>query len=111
MKLTNMAMSKTELKKQMEPSLGKDPGKDAPRYPWGLELNLDESAIAKLGLDELPEVGESYMLVAKCDVTSAASNKTQSGNSRRLGLQITAMAIEDAGEKGEAAETLYGGKK
>jgi hypothetical protein len=110
-KLTSMALTKSDIKKQMEPTLAKDSNKDAPRYPWGLELNLDESAIAKLGLDELPEVGESYTLVAKCDITSAASSKTQGGNSRRLGLQITAMALEESTEKdGDAAKTLYGDK-
>lgn len=84
---------------------------DRPEYPWGLQLRLDEEAIAKLGID-LPEVGKDLMIVARVNVTSVSSHDSATGGKNRgIELQITDMCLEaDTGEGGAAADKLYGGK-
>jgi len=81
---------------------------DAPEYPWGLSLTLDEDALAKLKLEELPEVEESYMLVAKVKVTAVRSDESRSGKNRSVSLQVTAMCLEEAPKGKSAAATIYG---
>src|SRR6185369_6092978 len=95
-KLVSMKISAAEQKKMMEPTSMVE---DRARYPYGLQLNLDTAALEKLGIaDDLPEVGESYVLVAKVDVTG--------GSSQSLSLQITEMCLED-GDATDAAKALY----
>lgn len=102
-KLVSMKMSKAEAKKLMEPSLAE---RDRPRYPWGLTVRLDKDSLDKLGIDELPGVGDSYVLIAKVDVVSVSSNQSEGGSSKNLELQITQMCLEDEGAV-DAAKTLY----
>src|SRR6185369_6576942 len=103
-KLVSMKISAAEQKKMMEPTSMVE---DRARYPYGLQLNLDTAALEKLGIaDDLPEVGESYVLVAKVDVTSVSSNKHEGGSSQSLSLQITEMCLED-GDATDAAKALY----
>lgn len=105
-KLVSMKLDKAEQKKMMEPSLAEG---DRPLYPWGLGLNLDDDALNKLGIDKLPDVGESYMLVAMVDVTSVNSNESEGGKSRGVGLQITEMCLEgEAKNVKSVSDALYG---
>lgn len=85
---------------------------EGPAYPWGLQLNLDNEALEKLGID-LPEVGKTMMIIARVDITAASSSESIEGGktrqNRSASLQITDLCLEaDAGEGGSAAETLYG---
>jgi hypothetical protein len=104
MKLVNMKLDPAEAKKMAEPcAMG-----DAPRYPWGLQLNLDNDAIEKLGIDKLPAVGKSLQLVALVNVVSVSSNQTEGGDERKsVSLQITDLGLE-AGKKKSAEAALYG---
>lgn len=69
---------------------------NAPRYPWGLTISLDEKTLAKLGLDEDPEVGDYIDLRAFASVTSVSRNERGNGEiSRRIELQIERLAVED----------------
>ncbi len=43
-------------------------------YPYGLEVRLDDSCLAKLGMDVLPKVGKKYTLTASVVVTEARAN-------------------------------------
>lgn len=107
MKLTNMAMTEAEARARYEPSTASDM-KDAPRYPWGLCINLDNDSLKKLGLtDDMPEVGEEYLLTATVKVTSCSSSDTEGGGKNQsCSLQIVEMALTE--EKGQdAAEVLY----
>ena len=81
---------------------------DAPRYPWGLSINLDEESLSKLGMSELPDIGDSKMLVAFVDVTDKHESDSVDGKKRKsIGLQITDMSIEDK-VKPDKLKMLYG---
>jgi hypothetical protein len=96
--LTNMQMSAEETKEYTQP----EPA-DAPKYPWGLCISLDDGSLEKLGVDELPKVDAEVTIVAKATVTSVRESQTQGGESERnVELQITDMQI--GGLKTDLAE-------
>jgi hypothetical protein len=82
---------------------------DRPAYPWGLSLTLDEDALEKLDVGELPEVGKTMLVLARVDVTSVSSHESEHGKNRSVSLQITEMCLEADPGKGGAADKLYGG--
>lgn len=70
---------------------------DAPQYPYGLELRLDDKALAKLGLTTPPAVGTQLTITALVTVTSASSYQTQGGEAEASSCwQITDMGIAPA---------------
>lgn len=104
--LHSMKITAAERKKRQEPSMG--PGEDAPAYPYGLTVRLDNEALEKLGIgDDLPESEAKMVLIAKVEVISASSvDRAGGGKTRGLELQITDMCLEDGNAK-DAAKTLY----
>jgi len=103
MPLTNMKLSKKEAKG--------DSGineVELPRYPYGLSISLDEESLDKIKMSDLPNVGDSKMLVAFVDVTDKHEHDSIEGKKRRrITLQITDMSIEEKVSK-DTLKTLYG---
>lgn len=66
---------------------------EGPMYPYGLCLYLDEDTLKKLGLTELPKLGEKIAIMAKAEVKMVSESKNVYGVERRLELQITDMAL------------------
>lgn len=107
MKLVSMKIAKTDRDAKTEPS---SLATDAPAYPWGLSITLDDDALEKLGLSEDDfKVGAAMTLVAKVECTSISSNETRGSDpNKSVGLQITDLAIEDGAAKTKDAEgALY----
>ena len=106
MSLTNMKLSKKEVEKEAGTI-----EEEAPRYPWGLSINLDNESIEKLGITTLPEVGDLKTLIAVVKVKDVSETDSIEGKKQRnIGLQITEMSIEEKIEKA-ASKTLYGDNK
>lgn len=108
MKLASMKIDAAEAKKMSEPcAMG-----DVPRYPYGLQLNLDNDALEKLGLGNLPEVGAVLQLNANVTVTAVSMNQTEGGDERKsVSLQITDMGLAAGAKKKSAEASLYGEEK
>lgn len=86
--LTNMQMSAEEAKEQTQPSEA-----EAPRYPWGLSIHLDDDAMEKLKLGAL-KVGDVVTIIAKATCESQSSHQTMGGDAEgSCDLQITDMAV------------------
>jgi hypothetical protein len=86
--LISMEMSAEEAKEQTQPAPA-----DEPRYPWGLNIHLDDDAVGKLGIGDL-KVGSEVTIVAKATVSSCSSYQTQGGEAETsCDLQITDMRI------------------
>lgn len=101
--MTNMKLSKEQAKEYAVPSLSKD----APQYPYGLRLDLDSEALKKLGMTELPEIGQPMELRAKVEVCSTSENKSMDGTEyKSVCLQITDMELSK--EPTNKAKELYG---
>ena len=81
---------------------------DANEYPYGLCICLCNDELEKLGLTDLPAVGDMLHIHAMAKVTSVSSNDTGAGENRRVELQIVAMVGEDEDEENEASERQAG---
>lgn len=101
-KMVSMKMKPADRTKS-EPSLATS----QELYPWGLTLNLDDAALAKLKMTELPEVDEVLMVMAKVKVTSVSSHDSARGSSRSVSLQVTDMCLHDEDEMEGVADALY----
>jgi len=82
------------------------------KYPWGLRINLGDEELKKLGIKELPKVGQELPFTATVKVVGVRSNESQDGENRNVELQITECALE-MGKEGmdleKKATSLYGG--
>lgn len=109
MALVNMMQTAKEAK---ESNTCCDSPSDEPRYPYGLELSLDEETLAKLGITAPPAVGTTMMITAKVVVTRASSYQTQGKDPESSSAwQITDLECSStqADSQASAANTLYGG--
>ena len=83
------------------------------RYPSGLRISLDHEDLEKIGMTELPKVGEEYELICKVTTQGASESEYEgpdgkSAKARSVTLQITHMEVEKAGED-ESEEEGNGG--
>jgi len=107
--LVSMKMTATERKAMAAPSLVD--GKDAPAYPWGLSLTLDDDALEKLDLETLPKVGTALTLVARVEVTRTSSDQGSDGQKHQsVSLQITDCCLEPEKDLKTVEDALYGKK-
>lgn len=106
MALVSMKMSPEEAKEYGAIDMG-----EAPQYPYGLSIDLDDDALEKLGITALPKVGSEMMITAKCVVKSVSSNQMQGGDAEsRVCLQITDMDVgqTENAQNDNRASKLYG---
>jgi hypothetical protein len=112
-KLVDMARTPEE-KKAAEERWKEGPVTDD--YPWGLCINLGKDELAKLGITELPAVGDELFICAVTKVTSVNHSAGSGENEDNMGvtLQIVKMGTmeEDspADKMGRMAAKLYGKK-
>lgn len=101
--MINMKMTKEETREYTSPVEA-----DAPEYPYGLSIDLDDGSLEKLGITDLPKVGDEMTITAKVVVTSTSSYDTQGGDpEKRVCLQITDMEASSA-PRVDTASVLYG---
>lgn len=121
MKLASMERTAKE-KKAAEERM--KPMEAGPDFPWGLSVNLGDAELKKVGIKELPEIGDQYTIVAIAKVTRVSANASEDSANRSVEFQITDLALEeteieeegddgDEGTKGisSIAEKLYPKKK
>lgn len=104
--LVDLAMTKAEQKaeaREMRATPSPQP------YAWGLSFRLEEAEMSKLGITELPGVGDEYHMLIVAKVTNVASNAYEGGKSDRcVGLTITmaqVVAHETAAEEAKEKES------
>lgn len=78
-------------------------GSNMPDYPYGLTINLDDCCLSKLGITDLPEVGDEYHIVAVGKVTRISTSADEDEEENRMTIQIMFMQMvhedEEPGEK------------
>lgn len=105
MSLVNMKMSSEEAQEQYGGSMACD----APEYPYGLCINLDEEGLAKLGMPALPSVDQTMMITARVKVVSVSSRDSSGGDKEQnVSLQITDMEIGPDQPAKDPGQSLYG---
>ena len=83
---------------------------EKPKFFHGLRLHLEEGALAKLELEEMPEVGKEMELKAIVKVVDVGVDEDKDGQRRHMSLQITSMALHgsDHAQKPKSlAEKLF----
>lgn len=103
-----------KLKPEAKTMLGEPVELDAPEYPYGLRLCLDNETLAKLGITELPTIDAEFKITALACVVSVSQHESQGTDKphRSVDLQIEMMDIapakEEAGEGDQSsAQRLY----
>jgi hypothetical protein len=109
MKLVSMERTEAEKKAYAEPTKAAQQGPD---YPWGLCLHLGKDELKKLGLKDLPQVGDEFHIYAVATVRSVSQSSSDTGSdSRSVELQVTEMSPlqedEGAPAANKAASKLY----
>jgi hypothetical protein len=115
MKVVSMERTEAE-KKAAEERYKEGPVASGPDFPWGLCINLGKDELAKLGIKELPEVGDEFHVYAVTRVTRVSASASEGGeDSKGVELQITHMGAMQEDEEPEApkgfakaAQKLYG---
>jgi hypothetical protein len=110
MRLVDMSITQEEAKEQM--TLSEKPG-DAPKYPYGLRLCLNEEALSKLGIQTMP-IGTKVSVMATATVVSMSAYQEVDGDNRRsLDIQIESLGLESQGGNSfeQLADKLYPTKK
>jgi hypothetical protein len=107
--MTNLAMTPEEAKAHYGDCCSPEEA-SLPRYPYGLSIYLDDDALKKLGITDLPKVGESIPATITVMVTGTSQRATQSGKDGEtmrtcVDLQITDMDITMPAKS--AAAVLY----
>lgn len=101
MKMVSMENDAAEAKEASMPTLA-----DAPKYPYGLKISLNNDSIEKLGIPAMPAVGKKMMLHAMVEVCCVSEyDSKEGGKNSSMELQITEMALE--APKKNAAKELY----
>lgn len=92
---------------------GDDEGK--PRYPWGLQLRLENDQLQALSISSLPKVGATMTIQATVKVTRCSEEEREgAAPDRDISLQITDLGLEGVAEKAapmdkaKVADALYG---
>ena len=104
--LIDMRYSKAELADEAKEAAVGPSGEPNP-YPWGLAITLEDEELTKLGITELPSVGDELNLTAIAKVTSVNQSLNQDDPECRVGLQIimlgATLEAEEPGEKDSPA--------
>lgn len=97
-KMADMKLSKAEKKAN---TTYPAPASSGPDYPWGLQINLDDAALKKLGIAELPDAETDCQIMAVGKVTRVSSTSEGGKTRRSMEIQIVSMnvACEDSDDK------------
>ena len=82
-------------------------------YPYGLRIQLCKEDLEKLGVDEMPAMGDTVCFYVCGSVCSTSESQDEYGETRCVGVQIEKMSIEEAPaeETEEREDAVKGGFK
>lgn len=112
-----VSMARTAEEKKAAEDRYKAIGPSEEDYPYGLCLTLGKDELSKLGVTDLPKIGEPVYLYVVAKVTRVSASASEAGeDSQSVDLQVTQMALEEppkaeeAEDKRSPAERVYGKK-
>lgn len=81
---------------------------DAPQYPYGLRIELNNESLDKLDVGDMPTIGDRFTVTCTVEVCGCSSHTERDGDENRsLSLQITKMAMVPVATQKSTAEKLY----
>ncbi|GAB3190759.1 capsid staple protein [Hydrogenophaga aquatica] len=100
-----------KLKPEAKTMLGEAVQSDAPEYPYGLRIMLDNESLTKLGITDLPAIDTELKVTAVARVVSVSQHESQGSDKphRSVDLQIETMELASpGGESGQSqAQRMY----
>ena len=102
-----------KLKPEAKTLLGEAVESDAPEYPYGLRICLNNESLTKLGITELPAIDAEFKVTALACVVSVSQHESLGSDKpdRSVDLQIEMMELapakEEAGEGKSIAQRMY----
>lgn len=87
------------------------PKVDAPKYPYGLRIQLTPEEVEKLGMGEAPEVGKKMKIMGMVEIVEVSKDQSEESDSDKFGFaaQITEMYLEDEDREEKADHSvIYG---
>lgn len=83
-------------------------GGDAPVYPYGTELRLEDEQLALLGITALPPVGTKFAIIGIGEVIDTSARENKDGKENCMSLQITDLQLDATGESfSDKANNFY----
>lgn len=103
--MVDLARTPAEVKEEIAKNSAPPSMPSAPLYGYGTCISFDEEDLAKLGIDELPAVGEMVHMVSMGKVTSVSENERENADGTktkccRCEIQLTHVAVENEDEEG-----------
>lgn len=98
--MVDMKYTKAEAKEEYGESMSPE-GSNLPDYPYGLTITLDDCCLGKLGIKDLPEIGDEYHVMAVAKVTRLSSSADEKEEEQRMTLQITDLQLMPEAEAKE----------
>lgn len=96
--------------KQRDNSTMVAPTYEEPAYPWGLRISLNDESLKKLGVAELPAVGETLQVTCMVEVVGVSQHQEKDGDAcRSVELQITDMDLGQMSPQKSMEQRMYGG--
>lgn len=82
---------------------------DREQYPYGLKIHFDEKSYKKLGMDDAPEVGKKFMMMAEVEVCDVQMHKYEGDEKKiSMGMQIQAIELKESeSESKDIASAMY----
>lgn len=110
MTMKDLAYSAADQKEMKEKYAEMPTDYSGPKYPYGLELSLDEHCLEKLGKSASDfKVGEDMKVAVMFKVNRVSiSEQVEGGKHETVGLCVTGMDFAES--YSEKADKLYGGK-
>lgn len=70
------------------------PSEKPPPYSYGLTLRLEKPELKKLGMKELPEVGQEYEIIARGRVSNVYESQSEGNRGdRAVSIQVTHLIV------------------
>lgn len=91
---------KKESAQEMESEL------NAPNYPYGLRIYIDDDSYKKLGLKDC-QVGEKLSLSAICEVMSVSAENVK-GDEKEISISLQLKEMELVQNNKSDADVIYG---
>lgn len=96
--MINLMISDKEKKDQSQTSMLYD----VSSYPYGMKIQVDPETYKKLGLAEVPDIGEKMMIMAYVEVCSLYKENGKGDEQMiSMGLQITDIEVKPMAEEKE----------
>lgn len=73
-------------------------GDSIPDYPWGTSICLDDDALEKLGIDDMPAAGQKVLIQAEGYVCGTREHVRDGEMHKGLDVQLTDMSLDKIGK-------------